>query len=103
MVMRENYKKIIDHYGTDTQKVKAIEELSELQKEIAKDLIGQGNIENVAEEIADAKVMIEQLQMIYEIENDDVEKITREKILRTCHRIDLESEERQWKNLEKKD
>lgn len=94
MVMREDYEKIIDHYGPEAQKVKAIEELSELQKEIAKDLIGQGNIENVAEEIADAKVMIEQLQMIYEIENDDVEKIVREKILRTCHRIDLESEER---------
>jgi len=94
VITKENYGKIIDHYGADAQKVKAIEELSELQKEIAKDLIGQGSIENVAEEIADAKVMIEQLQMIYEIENDDVEKIMREKILRTCHRIDLESEER---------
>lgn len=94
MITKKNYKKIIDHYGTDTQKVKAIEELSELQKEIAKDLIGQGNIENAAEEIADVQIMLRQLQMIYEIENDDVEKIMREKILRTCHRIDLESEER---------
>lgn len=94
MITKENYRKIIDHYGPEAQKVKAIEELSELQKEIAKDLIGQGSIENIAEEIADVQIMLRQLQMIYEIENDDVEKIMREKILRTCHRIDLESEER---------
>lgn len=92
MITKENYGKIIDHYGPEAQKVKAIEELSELQKEIAKDLIGQGSIENVAEEIADVKVMTEQLQLIYGIENCDVEKIMREKILRTCHRIVLAGE-----------
>ena len=92
MITKENYGKIIDHYGPEAQKVKAIEELSELQKEIAKDLIGQGSIENVAEEIADVKVMTEQLQLIYGIEHSQVRDIMREKILRTLHRIVLAGE-----------
>ena len=95
-----NYEKIIEHYGVAAQKVKAIEELSELQKEIAKDLIGQGNIENVAEEIADVQIMLRQLQMIYGIDYSDLNKIMSEKTLRTLHRIAVEEKEdkekRKW-------
>lgn len=95
-----NYEKIIDHYGADAQKVKAIEELSELQKEIAKDLIGQGSIENVAEEIADVQIMLRQLQMIYGIDYSDLNKIMSEKTLRTLYRIAVEEKEdkekRKW-------
>lgn len=93
MITKEDYGKIIDHYGPEAQKVKAIEELSELQKEIAKDLIGQGSVECVAEEIADVQVMIEQLQIIYGIDHSQVKDIMREKILRTMHRIVLEEGE----------
>lgn len=95
-----NYGKIIEHYGVAAQKVKAIEELSELQKEIAKDLIGQGNIENVAEEIADVQIMLRQLQMIYGIDYSDLNKIMSEKTLRTLYRIAVEEKEdkekRKW-------
>lgn len=56
-------------YGADNQKIVAIEELSELQKEVAKDLRGQYNKWNVAEEIADCLIMIEQLRVMYDIDD----------------------------------
>lgn len=65
------YEYLHDKYG-DTQKVVAIEELSELQKELTKDLRGKGNKENIAQEIADVLIMIAQLIKIYNIE-DEVE------------------------------
>lgn len=85
-------RRIIDHYGHDAQKVKAIEELSELIKELSKDLIGKGKLSNIAEEFADVKVMLGQLQIIYGFENDLIEAIQVEKILRTLERSDLEKE-----------
>ena len=96
-----NYGKIIEHYGVAAQKVKAIEELSELQKEIAKDLIGQGNIEHVAEEIADVQIMLRQLQMIYGIDYSDLNKIMSEKTLRTLYRIAVEEKEDKEKEAKK--
>jgi NTP pyrophosphatase (non-canonical NTP hydrolase) len=60
------YNIYIDKYG-DTQKVVAIEELSELIKELSKDLRGNKNVENIAQEIADVTIMIEQLTLIYDI------------------------------------
>ena len=39
--------------------------MSELIKEICKMSRGQGNIENLAEEIADVTIMMEQLRLIY--------------------------------------
>ena len=45
----------------------AIEEMSEVQKEICKVLRGKGNRETLAEEIADAKIMLEQISQIFNI------------------------------------
>ena len=61
------YEYLHEKYG-DTQKIVAIEELSELQKELTKDLRGKGNKENIAQEIADVLIMIAQLIQIYDIE-----------------------------------
>ena len=54
-------------WGTETQATVAIEEMSEVQKEICKVLRGKGNRENLAEEIADAKIMLEQISQIFNI------------------------------------
>lgn len=59
------YQQLINKFGKDNQCIVAIEELSELQKEICKQLRGLGNIENLAEEIADVEIMLEQLKIIY--------------------------------------
>lgn len=59
------YQQLIKKFGKENQCIVAIEELSELQKEICKFLRGLGNIENLAEEIADVEIMLEQLKIIY--------------------------------------
>lgn len=48
----------------------AIEELSELQKEICKYLRGKGDMQHIAEEVADVEIMIEQLTMAFNIRAD---------------------------------
>ena len=58
--------KAIQHFGINHQKVKAIEEFSELTKEVCKDInyLPINRIELV-KEIADCEIMIEQLKMMY--------------------------------------
>lgn len=59
--------KALDAYGYDLQKQVAIEEMSELTKEICKDFRGKGNRENILEEIADVQFMLYQLMAMYNI------------------------------------
>ena len=54
-------------YGGDFQMIVALEELSEAQKEICKCLRGIGNLDHLAEEIADARIMLEQVTEIHQI------------------------------------
>jgi len=59
------YKRLILQYGKEMQIVVAIEELAELQKELTKWLRGIGSIEHIAEELADAGIMLQQLEFIF--------------------------------------
>lgn len=59
----------ISKYGQDVQKNVAIEEMSELTKEICKDKRGNLNKLHMAEEIADVEIMISQLKLMYKNEN----------------------------------
>ena len=66
------YMDIIAQYGCKTQAGVAIEEMSELTKELCKNLFrGAENHKALIEEIADATIMLEQLRLIYEA-NDEV-------------------------------
>jgi NTP pyrophosphatase (non-canonical NTP hydrolase) len=56
------YKKAIETWGAERQKQKAIEELSELIRAIARD-----DRDNVIEEISDVITMIKQLRILYNI------------------------------------
>lgn len=58
-------------YGEEVQCIVAIEELSECAKEICKVLRGKGDPQHLAEEIADATIMLEQLRYFFCI-NEDV-------------------------------
>ena len=55
----------IETFGEEAQTVVAIEELSELQKELCKFLRGQGNAEHLAEEMADVQIMFDQLEIMH--------------------------------------
>ena len=62
------YRKAIGAWGTDVQLDVAIEELSELTKEICKAKRGIENIDHLAEEVADVEIMCEQLRFIFNID-----------------------------------
>lgn len=62
----------ISLYGSEIQTVIAIEELSELQKELCKSLRGQTDRQHIAEEIADVQIMLEQMMILYELHYDVV-------------------------------
>ena len=57
----------VSFYGSEIQRVVAIEELSELQKELCKSLRGQTDRQHIAEEIADVQIMLEQMMILYEL------------------------------------
>ena len=73
------YRKAFDRFGKVNQITVAIEELSELQKELCKVLRGNMNIENVVEEIADVEIMIEQLRIMFNADRD-IDKVKAQKI-----------------------
>ncbi|MBR2033798.1 MAG: hypothetical protein IKA03_03900 [Alphaproteobacteria bacterium] len=62
------YNDAIAFFGETSQKIMVVEEMSELIKELCKDLRDRGNIENIADEIADVEITIAQIKSIYGIE-----------------------------------
>lgn len=74
-------------YGIDMQRAVAIEEMSELTKELIKDKRGIGDVSHIAEEIADVTIMLEQLKLYYSIESE-VEIYKQEKIKRLQKKLD---------------
>lgn len=64
--MSENiYRDAIRAFGAPHQIQKAIEEMSELTKELCKDLDKKGNLNHIAEELADVEITLAQLKLIY--------------------------------------
>ena len=62
----------VSFYGSEIQRVVAIEELSELQKELCKSLRTGADRPHIAEEIADVQIMLEQMMILYELHYDVV-------------------------------
>ena len=91
MERKELYKKILSNYG-DAQIVVAIEELSELQKELCKSLRNNYNYGNIVEEIADVEIMLEQMKIYFEINEDEIEEMKEIKIKRTIQRLGIKEE-----------
>ena len=73
MLLTKTQEKIINTaihgYGIDNQRLKCLEELAELSKELCKDGIGKGNKAHIAEEIADVEIMLEQMKVYYGIDD----------------------------------
>lgn len=77
------YKIIAEHYGKEVQIIKTIEECAELIQALAK-----GDFENVAEEMADVKIMLAQLE--YLLGNSrKVQKYTAQKLARQFDRMGI--------------
>jgi hypothetical protein len=56
----------IDTYGKESQIKMVFEEMAELQKEICKNGRGKDNALLIAEEIADVRIMLDQLDIIFD-------------------------------------
>lgn len=65
MTEKETYQAAIDKYGAHHQMMMCIEEMSELTKELCKNMRGRKNRENIAEEIADVQIMLEQMKILH--------------------------------------
>ena len=61
------YTAAADTFGATTQLIVALEELSEVQKEICKALRGKCDLGHLAEEVADATIMLEQVRQLFRI------------------------------------
>lgn len=83
---------IINHYKKEDQVLQAVEEMSELTKELIKNI--NRNKENEAEiilEIADVQIMLMQLIEIYKIDGNKFLGAMEYKLLRQKERIENES------------
>lgn len=78
----KDLERIIAHYGTLNQRLKAVEELNELSEVIAKDLTKEVPRERIIEEIADVVVMVDELQIIYNVQLEELNNMIDYKIER---------------------
>lgn len=87
----EVLQRALDTYGSLPQIVMVFEEMSELQKELCKYLRGKYSPANIAEEIADVEIMLEQMKMLFCCA-DDVRDGRRRKVARLKKRLDGDSD-----------
>lgn len=81
------YQKAFEIFGYQKQMIVAVEELSELQKEVCKFLRDGGNRTNLIEELADATIMLEQIMYLHQIYDFEVENVIAAKLERLLKRI----------------
>ena len=78
---------ILSHYTPEHQIIKAIEELAELQSELARILNKQGDLKNLKSECADTYIMLTQIMIIYDIDSEEFLKEVAFKLDRQIMRI----------------
>ena len=83
--MENTLEKAIAHYGAKQQIIVAIEELSELQKELCK-FLRSNKTDDINEEIADVEIMLEQMIMIFS-SRESIDRWKRYKIERLDKRM----------------
>lgn len=76
----------IAKYVEDAQTKMVLEEMSELQKEICKRWRGKDNLPEIAEEIADVEIMLDQLKLMLGVV-DAVQEYRAEKLERLDQRL----------------
>lgn len=79
----------IDAYGKHAQTTMFFEETAELTKELCKNARGKQNRDEIAEEVADVEIMLEQIKIMYDIPESQLNLIKAEKIKRLGERIGI--------------
>lgn len=89
----DTYKQAIETYGVRAQKLMAIEEMSELTKEICKDFRGKLNREHLIEEMADVLIMLDQMLLMYKVSGEEVRLMRIKKVERLKERLEKQNDE----------
>ena len=92
----DTYKQAIELYGEHAQKLMAIEEMSELTKEICKDFRGKLDREHLIEEMTDVLITMDQMMIMYEISVNEIKQMREGKLERLKERMDKENDEIKW-------
>ncbi|MBQ8870009.1 MAG: hypothetical protein IJ019_01375 [Alphaproteobacteria bacterium] len=86
--MTNIYKRALKTWGKEPQMLQVIEEMSELIKEILKNINRKkDNLAEIIEETADVEIMLNQLKSCYDIEKQ-VEDYKAQKLLKIEKRLD---------------
>lgn len=72
----------IDEWGVENQTIVAIEEMAELTKELTKSLRGIDHTAGITEEMADVYIMLEQVKMMYGVDESALQKMVDQKLNR---------------------
>lgn len=80
-------RRALEAFGAQAQVMMAIEEMSELTKELCKNSRGRENTAHIAEEIADVEIMLCQMKMLFDCAGQ-VETFRRYKLERLAERIE---------------
>lgn len=92
---REKLTTIIEHYGVENQILKTCEELTELQAELLKghnkhNSFAKFRVDDIQNEMADVLIMLEQLKIIFNIDDFSIDYGISYKINRQLKRIENE-------------
>ena len=83
------YEAALNKWGKENQTRMMFEEMAELQKELCKEARGEDNTDAIAEEIADVKIMLEQMIILHNCK-DMVEMQMKRKLQRLKKRLEGE-------------
>lgn len=87
MTRLEILERTIRKHGKIIQTFVAIEEMSELTKELSKDMRGQKNHDALLEEVADVYIVLEQIKMMHGISVQELEQMLTKKMERLEERL----------------
>lgn len=89
--MKDTLERIIQQNGSTMQMIVAMEEMSELTKELSKNIRGFNNRDAIIEELADVYVCLMELEIIHQIKIQDLIEMVNAKIERLEERMNNES------------
>lgn len=79
---------VIDRNGHKMQTVIAIEEMSELTKELTKSIRGEDRHKEILEETADVMICIRQIKEMYNLKDEELQNMINRKLDRLRERLE---------------
>jgi NTP pyrophosphatase (non-canonical NTP hydrolase) len=89
MIINNNgvIRQVIDQNGHKMQSVIAIEEMSELTKELTKMIRSKGDHDHLVEELADVMICLLQVREMYNVKDEELQNMINNKLERLKERL----------------